>query len=46
MTYKSKNNGIEQDITESEFQKMLEEYGNAQIIHFSYGADGCINEYR
>lgn len=46
VTYKSEKNGVEKDITESEYQKMLEEYGSAQIIHFSYGADGSMNEYR
>ena len=33
---------IESD--EEEYQKIVEEYGESQVIHFSYGADGCVNE--
>ena len=27
-----------------QYQKITEEYGKSQVIHFSYGADGCVNE--
>ncbi|MDE7283777.1 MAG: hypothetical protein K2N85_09370, partial [Lachnospiraceae bacterium] len=36
--------GKEAESNEEEYEKMLEEYGESQVIHFSYGADGCINE--
>ena len=36
--------GKEAESNEEEYEKMAEEYGGSQVIHFSYGADGCINE--
>lgn len=43
-TYTAAIGGTEMESTESEYQEMLEQYAAAQIIHFSYGADGCVNE--
>ena len=42
--YTSVTDGKEAESNEEEYEKMLEEYGGSQVIHFSYGADGCINE--
>ena len=42
--YISVTDGKEAESNEEEFQKLAEEYGESQVIHFSYGADGCINE--
>ena len=42
--YTSVTDGKEAESNEEEYEKMLEEYGGSQAIHFSYGADGCINE--
>ncbi|HHV12810.1 MAG TPA: hypothetical protein GXX75_21280 [Clostridiales bacterium] len=39
-------NGIEMESTESEYQEMQKEYAASQIIHFSYGSNGSINEIR
>ena len=36
--------GKEAESNEEEYEKMVEEYSRSQVIHFSYGADGCINE--
>lgn len=36
--------GEESELTEQEYQTE-NEYGRSQIVHFSYGADGSINEY-
>ncbi len=29
-----------------EYEELLNEYSESQIIHFSYGASGCLNEIR
>lgn len=42
--YTSVADGKETESNEEEYQKLVEEYGESQVIHFSYGADGCINE--
>lgn len=42
--YTCVTNGKEEESNEKEYQKMSEEYGKSQVIHFSYGADGCINQ--
>ena len=44
-TYKSVVDGAQKESTEKEFRDFEEEYTNSQIIHFSYGADGCMNEW-
>ena len=42
--YTSVTDGKEAESDEAEYQKMAEEYGGSQAVHFSYGADGCVNE--
>lgn len=42
--YTSVTDGEEAKSDEEEYQKITEEYGKSQVIHFSYGADGCVNE--
>lgn len=42
----SMENGKEVPSTEKEYQELLNEYSESQIIHFSYGASGCVNEIR
>ena len=42
--YTSVTDGEEAKSNEEEYQKITEEYGKSQVIHFSYGADGCVNE--
>ncbi len=42
--YTSMIDGKEAESNAEEYEKMLEEYDGSQVIHFSYGADGCINE--
>lgn len=37
-------NGEETESTEQEFMKMTKEYASSQVIHFAYGAAGCLNE--
>jgi len=34
----------EENSSEEEYQKLWEEYTSAQIVHFSYGSNGCLNE--
>lgn len=36
----------ESESTEQEYQEMVNEYGRSQIVHFSYGAEGSVNEYQ
>lgn len=43
-TYTAVTGEAETDATKDEYQELLEQYSAAQIIHFSYGADGCVNE--
>ncbi|MCI9132788.1 MAG: hypothetical protein HFI31_01175 [Lachnospiraceae bacterium] len=42
--YTSMIDGKEAESNAEEYEKMLEEYDGSQVIHFSYGADGYINE--
>lgn len=42
--YTSVTDGEEGESNEEEYEKLTEEYGESQVIHFSYGADGCVNE--
>ena len=42
--YTSVTDGKEAESNEEEYEKLTEEYGESQVIHFSYGADGCVNE--
>lgn len=44
--YTCMEDGAEKETTEEEYQELAEEYGASQIIHFSYGASGCMNELR
>lgn len=37
-------NGKEIESTKNEYEEMLDEYAACQIVHFSYGASGCLNE--
>lgn len=32
--------------TEAEYQELVDAYGSSQIVHFSYGAAGSVNEYQ
>lgn len=45
-TYTCATDENETESTEEEYQALLEECGESQIIHFSYGSDGCLNEIR
>ncbi len=45
VTYISMTGEQENESTVQEYQAMVEEYGRSQIVHFSYGADGSVNEY-
>lgn len=42
--YTAVTNGKESELTEQEYYTE-DEYGRSQIVHFSYGADGSVNEY-
>lgn len=42
--YTAVTDGEKTESNEEEYQKMTEEYGESQVIHFSYGSDGCVNE--
>lgn len=42
--YTSVTDGKEMNSSEEEYEELAEEYRESQIIHFSYGADGCVNE--
>jgi len=44
--YTSREGGEETSSTEKEYRELLNEYSESQIIHFSYGASGCVNEIR
>ena len=32
--------------TQQEYQALLNAYGSSQVVHFSYGAEGSVNEYQ
>lgn len=42
--YITASDGAETESTEEEYRKLLEEYAASQIVHFSYGASGSVNE--
>lgn len=44
-TYIRMTGDQESPSTEAEYQELLNAYGSSQIVHFSYGADGAVNEY-
>lgn len=46
VSYTRFSDGREEAISQEEYQKLWEEYASAQIVHFSYGANGCLNEMR
>lgn len=46
VSYTSIVNGIERELTESEYQEILDEYAASQVVHFSYGSNESINEIR
>lgn len=43
-TYIIASGGKESESTEEEYGKLVEEYAASQIVHFSYGAAGSVNE--
>lgn len=43
-SYTAVTDGEEGGSNEEEYEKITEEYKESQVIHFSYGADGCVNE--
>lgn len=45
-SYSCTADGIEMESTEKEYQEMVNEYAQSQIVHFSYGANGCVNEIK
>lgn len=44
--YRCVSDGLETESNEDEFRELLNEYSDSQIVHFSYGASGCVNEIR
>ncbi len=44
VSYTKIEDGNETSSTEKEYQELQNEYSESQIIHFSYGASGCVNE--
>lgn len=44
--YRSVSDGLETESDEDEFKELFNEYSDSQIVHFSYGASGCVNEIR
>lgn len=44
-SYNSMINGNESESTEQQYQDMLQEYGESQIIHFTYDKNEAVNEY-
>lgn len=45
-TYTSMTGNQENPSTEAEYQELVDAYGSSQIVHFSYGATGSVNEYQ
>lgn len=44
--YISRTGKQERVSDEREYQEMAKEYAQSQIVHFSYGAEGSVNEYQ
>lgn len=42
--YRCVSDGSEAESNEEEFLELHDEYSASQIVHFSYGASGCVNE--
>lgn len=42
--YTAVTDGTEAESTEAEYQTLAEEYAKSQTVHFSYGADGSVNQ--
>ena len=45
-TYICRTGNQESEVTEQEYQALVNEYTKSQIVHFSYGAEGSVNEYQ
>lgn len=45
-TYIRMTGDQESPSTEAEYQELVNAYGSSQIVHFSYGAAGSVNEYQ